>query len=353
MQRSILAEAAEELHPAYFALVMATGIVSVACHLQGFAVIAHGLFYLNVAMYAILWILITWRIFGYWNRFFADFTDHKLAPGFFTIVAATGVLGSQFIIISRLADVAVALWLLTLILWLITTYAVFTSMIVKSEKPSIAQGLHGGWLISIVAAQSVSVLGSLISPHIDVYRELVIFTSLIVWLFGGMLYIWVISMIFYRYMFYTFSPDDLTPPYWINMGAVAISTLAGANLIHIAGEAEVLERIQPFIEGLTFFFWSTATWWIPMLVILGVWRHIYKKFPLSYSPLYWGAVFPLGMYTVATRRLAEETGQDDILIPIAAVFVFIALGAWLLTFAGMVARIGAKLAAARKLQTAA
>jgi tellurite resistance protein TehA-like permease len=51
-------------------------------------------------------------------------------------------------------------------------------------------------------------------------------------------------------------------------------------------------------------FWATATWWIPMLLTLGFWRHVYKRFPLRYDPLYWGAVFPLGMYSVSTKYLS-------------------------------------------------
>ena len=36
-----------------------------------------------------------------------------------------------------------------------------------------------------------------------------------------------------------------------------------------------------------------------MLLILGIWRHVIRRFPLRYDPLYWGAVFPLGMPYVA------------------------------------------------------
>lgn len=39
------------LAPAYFGLVMATGIVSIAAHLQGWPQLARTLFYLNNVMY--------------------------------------------------------------------------------------------------------------------------------------------------------------------------------------------------------------------------------------------------------------------------------------------------------------
>src|SRR5687768_18465669 len=94
----------------------------------------------------------------------------------------------------------------------------------------------------------------------------VLLFCLVLWLGGGMLYIWIISLIFYRYTFFPMSPSDLAPPYWINMGAVAISTLAGVSLIGAAAQAPLLADLLPFLKGLTLLFWATATWWIPMLV---------------------------------------------------------------------------------------
>src|SRR6516162_3292637 len=108
-----------------------------------------------------------------------------------------------------------------------------------------------------------------------------------------MLYIWIISLIFYRKTFLPFSPGDLTPPYWINMGAMAISTLAGAGLVHNAPDAPFLTSMLPFIKGFTILWWATGTWWIPMLIALEVWQHLIRRFPLRYDPLRWGAVFPL------------------------------------------------------------
>jgi hypothetical protein len=87
-------------------------------------------------------------------------------------------------------------------------------------------------------------------------------------------------------------------------------------------------------------FWATATWWIPMLVILGVWRHVYRRFPLRYEPLYWGAVFPLGMYTACTIRLSQLLDDSAFLMFIPRVFIYVAYLAWGLTFLGLMYQLG-------------
>jgi tellurite resistance protein TehA-like permease len=332
---AMLDGAIARLHPAYFALVMATGVVAISCSLLGIPGIPDALLFVSLVSACVLVLLTVARIVRHPRAFFADFSSHQRGPGFFTTVAATSVIGIQLAVQRQMLDAARGLWWLAFALWLGLTYAVFTALTVRRDKPGLAEGINGGWLTAVVATQSLVVLGAIAPPRIGSNPEIVALILVSLWLAGGMLYIWMISLIFYRYTFFRFLPSDLMPPYWINMGAMAISTLAGALLIRVAGQSPLLGSILPFLKGFTLFFWATATWWIPMLGVLGVWRHIFRKVPLVYDPLYWGAVFPLGMYTTATYRLAEVLPAPFLMV-VPRVFVIAAITAWLMIFLGMI-----------------
>jgi tellurite resistance protein TehA-like permease len=318
-------------------MAMATGIVSIAAQLRQMPAVAIVLLWLNVFMYVVLWILTLIRAARHRDRLLADFFDHSRCVGFFTLVAATCVLGNQFIVVDHRPQIALGFWIAGTAFWAILTYSIFTILTVKSEKPSLGDGINGGWLVAVVAAQSVSALGGLLAGEFPSARELMIFFALVMWLGAGMLYIWIIVLIFYRYTFLPLDPRQLAPPYWINMGAMAISTLAGTVLIGRASESRLLSETLPFLKGLTLLFWATATWWIPLLVVLGVWRHVVRRVPLTYDVVYWSAVFPLGMYTTCTHRLVE-TVDIPFLDVVPRYFIFIALAAWAMTFLGLLWR---------------
>ena len=337
-----LAKGARGLSPAYFALVMATGIVSIAADHAEFHTIAAVLLWLNAGQYLVLWILTVWRLLHYRRALFDDLADHQSGPGFFSIVAATGVIASELILTGAFG-LALALWIFGALLWIVLTYAIFTSLTIKETKPTIEQGITGAWLLAVVATQSIALLSALMSRHFQQPVRLHInFVALSMWLWGGMMYIWVILLIFYRYTFFKFAPADFSSSYWINMGAMAISTLAGSLLIENAADAAFLESMLPFLKGFTIFFWATGTWWIPMLVILVAWRHLYMKFPLKYDPLYWGTVFPLGMYAVCTFEMVHAMNLD-FLLPVAHVFVYVALLVWAAAFVGLIRSLGRSL----------
>lgn len=321
----------KDLSPAYFGMVMATGIVSVAAWQRGFSNVAWLLFFFNIIIYGILWGLNILRVILFPTRFGADLVDHQRATGFFTFVAATSILGGQFVLLADNVNAGFIFWFIALGLWLVLTYTIFTAFTVKETKPRLESGISGAWLLAVVATQSIAVLAAILAVHtVQPFRIELNFLALSMWLWGGMLYIWMMSLIFYRYSFFTFSPSDLSPPYWINMGAMAISTLAGSYLIANTKDAPFIAEILPFLKGFTVFYWATGTWWIPMLLILGVWRHGIKRFPFIYDPLYWGAVFPLGMYAVSTSTMINVLGLA-FLQNLPIVLFWVAFSAWLLT----------------------
>ena len=329
-----LARAAADLFPGYFALVMATGIISIACFLLGMKTISLVLLVINIVAYVVLCLLLLIRLLFFFSRVTTDLGDHVRGPGFFTVVAGTCVLGSALLIVLDQFGPALFLWFAGIGLWILIMYSFFTAMTVRENKPSIEAGLNGGWLLAVVATQSISVLGTLLVTRLPDYHEPILFFTLCMFLLGCMLYLPLITLIFYRFTFVNVTLASLTPPYWINMGAVAITTLAGARLIIAAPGWALLSEVVPFLKGFTLFFWAAATWWIPLLLALGFWRHVYKRFPLRYDPQYWGMVFPFGMYTVCTFQLANAISFPRLMV-IPRYFIYLALAGWIAALLGL------------------
>ena len=116
---------------------------------------------------------------------------------------------------------------------------------------------------------------------------------------------------------------------------MAISVLAGSNLLAARGVSERIERLAPFIEGVVILAWATATFWFPLMIAIGVWRHLVRRLPLRYHPSYWALVFPLGMYSAATFRMRDAVDLEALgWLPRWTFFV--ALVAWLAAAWGLV-----------------
>src|SRR4029078_10774441 len=112
-------------------------------------------------------------------------------------------------------------------------------------KRGLEHGLDGSWLLVTVATEAVAVLGTEVAPSL-LHRDIAMFACPGFFPARAPLYVLVIGLILFRWTFRTMDAQMLTPTYWINMGAVAITTLAGARLGDVARHSPLLARVRDF-----------------------------------------------------------------------------------------------------------
>ena len=320
------------LFPGYFALVMATGIIAIAAKQQKVTWLANALYVVTAAAYAVLVLLLMIRLAVFTRRLVADLASHAKGFAFLTIVAATNVLGSASALIHGWWGLAAALWWCSLPLWALLAYTSLIADVLRRDKPGLGAGINGTWFLLTVSTESVAVLGALLVGHAP--NDLLAFTCIAAFTLGVVLYLIVTTMVFLRWTFQPLEPTEADPPAWIAAGAVAITVLAGSNLLAARATSPRVERLAPFIEGLVTLAWATATFWFPVMIAIGIWRHLIRRVPLRYHPSYWALVFPLGMYGAATFKMRAVVNLEQ-LDWAPKVTLAIAVAAWTTTFVGM------------------
>lgn len=321
------------LYPGCFALVMATGIISNALFHEQYRLLSDLLFAVNLVAYPTLIVFTLLRVMRFRAALWSDLINPRLVFSFFSIVAGTDVFGAGVAL--RGGETAVLLlWLFALAAWLALIYFSFGVLIFLNSTQG-ANVVHGGWLIAIVGTESLVVLGTVVAPALGDTGPLVFVFIHVLWGVGLGLYAIFIVLFAHRIFFFDVKPDDISPLLWVVMGAAAISTNAGSALILTDSGMPFLASMRPFVDGMTLMIWGWATWWIPLLVVLGVWKHVAYRVPITYTPMLWSLVFPLGMYALATRRLALAA-DFPLLQGVSLAMVWIALAAWGLTAAGFV-----------------
>ena len=321
------------LFPGYFAMVMATGIVAIGAHQQELTLVADVLYAVAAAAYVVLVALTLVRLVRFRRLVAEDLTSHAKGFAFLTLVAGTNVLGGASAVIHGWWDLAWVLWWSSLALWVVLLYATVIAVVLRSPKPGLGVGINGTWFLLTVSTESVAVLGALLLPHHP--SALLTFTCVAAFLLGLVLYLIVMTMVFLRWTFQQLEPTEADPPAWIAAGAVAITVLAGSNILLAAGQAPArVARLAPFIEGLVVTAWATATFWFPLMIAIGIWRHVVRRVPLRYHPSYWAMVFPLGMYGAATYRMNAAIDLDA-LAWLPKIELVVALCAWTVTFVGL------------------
>lgn len=324
-----VSRAVQEMDPSAFAFVMATGIVSVGVHELAAGVLSGVLLVVAVAGYGVLWIASGWRVIR-WQR---DALTDVVGPrglGVLTVVAASNVLSSALVTEDRPA--AVALFVVGAALWLVLGYGVPLVWITGTRRRFRLEQVNGTWFHWVVSTQSVAVAAASLASSGPGAGFAVV--ALVCWAVGLMLYVLIAALVLARLLLRPVEPAELIPAYWIFMGAAAITVLAGMRLLRLSPRL----LPAPLLAGASTVLWSFATWWIPLLLALGVWRHLVRRVRLGYSAGLWSLVFPVGMYGVAGHELGRAT-QVGWLATLGGVVSWTAVAVWAAVFVGMIAAV--------------
>ena len=317
------------LDPGYFAWVMATGIVSVGTDLLGYHLLSQVVLGVTVAAFVGLALAYAARLV-----FFAPFVrqsaaDPTTAMAYFTVVAGTDVLAVRLVMAAH-PLVALALGTAAAALWLVLTYALPWSIVAAARRPVLGE-INGTWLVWVVATQSLSIVAAAVAPSAPAawLQTDLPAVAVSLWGLGVMLYLVFIVIIFLRLLLIEVTPAEMGPAYWIAMGATAISVRAAAGILalHDSRSTVLVAVMRPFVVGLSVVLWAFGTWWIPLLVLLGIWRYVLRRYPRTYEPRLWNVVFPLGMYTVASFSLGQLPGLG-FMASIARGWVWVGVAAW-------------------------
>jgi tellurite resistance protein TehA-like permease len=329
-----------DLPPDVFAVVMATGIVSIAAQDHGFVQISGPLAVFAVAAFTLLIGALTTRLIGRTRSAFGAVRDPDVALRWFTFVAACAVLGARFdaypVIVWALGAAAATAWLVLA--------PVALADVRSRPRTELRDHAHGAWLLPSVATAGLAITAADLAARSG--AKVLLAAAVAAWLLGLIVYLAVTWLIVWRAVAAPFEPAEVTPDGWILMGALAIATLAGGRVLAAADALGVCGWIADSARAVTLGTWTVGSAWIPVLLYAQLWLVRRQPESLRYTGRWWSAVFPLGMYAVASADTAEQLSMSA-LNTISLMFFWVALAVWLLVAAGLTRRVAATCISAR------
>ncbi len=365
----IIEDSIRDFYPANFAMVMATGIVSIAFEMMGFPTIARILCALNMIVYLILCVILAARILFFMPNLMADLKTLQRVFLFLTFVVGTNTVGIQLIIFYQMTALATLLWFIALTGWFICAYFICFNFFMQ-KRTIFYEIVTGATLLTAVSTVSIALLGFRLLDTVHLQVGSIYFVMAGFWTLGLIFYLMIITPLIYRLFFVRFEIRDWNAPYWICMGATAIITLAGCEFIARIPDLPSWEGIRKAVFWITVIAWIIGTSWIPYLLFMDIRKFIQvntaistpiwiKIFPWAglalgtqshaYEPSSWSRVFPMGMYTTSTLLFAS-TADSAALAIISRHWGWFALLIWFLTCIGMLRFIICKMIGYKTIQ---
>lgn len=316
-----------DLPPDVFAVVMATGIVSIAAR-------DHHYPRIDVPLAAVAAVALALLVAGAVLKLslrpastIAQARDPDVVLRLFTFVAACAVLGARFAshpsLLWSAAAVATAAWL--------ALVPLVVRDVRSSTRTQLRDGAHGSWLLISVATAGLAIMAADLATSTHWTGWITV--SAVGWVLAVLLYVVVTSLIGWRAVTGPFVPEEVTPDTWILMGAMAINTLAGADLLVALRATGSSTWLDDATRPVTLVLWILASLSIPVLLYAEIWRVDQRSGSVHFAGAWWSAVFPFGMYSAATAATAVALTMPA-LTTVSLVMFWIAFSLWVLIAVG-------------------
>lgn len=312
-------EVIRQFTPNWFAVTMGTGILSLAIAQFPFSIlglfpVAEGLWLLNIALFSLFTLLYIAR----WIIYFAEAKNifwHSTVSMFFgtipmgmaTIVNGILVFGLPRWGVSVIPVAHILWWLdvaMALVCGVCIPYMMFTRQEHKIEQMTAV------WLLPVVAAEVAAVSGGLLVSHItdENFRLTILITSYVLWAYSVPVAFSILVILLIRMAVHKLPHESMAASSWLSLGPIGTGAL---GMLVIGGVAPSvfaendLVSIGEIAKGIGFIcgiiFWGCGLWWMTLSMLITI-RYFRVGIPFNLG--WWGFTFPLGVYSVATLKLA-------------------------------------------------
>src|SRR5262249_37672593 len=186
--------------------------------------------------------LVIW-LARYRSRVVAELRAPERVFGFFEISVSCGLLGVRFAAAGH-PMVTTVLACVAGLVWFALTYGVPASLLLARQRDSVLGGIDGTWLLWVVATQSLSIDAATLLPAWPSQSGLLATTAVALWSVGLLLYVLLIALIWQQWLTVAMTAATLSPPYWILLGAAAITVLAGSDILTLPATGAIAGSVN-------------------------------------------------------------------------------------------------------------
>ncbi|MBT2296459.1 TDT family transporter [Pseudomonas fluorescens] len=312
-------EAIRQFTPNWFAVVMGTGVLALALaqwpgDVPGLRVLAEGVWWFSIVLFVLFTGLYTAR----WVLFFDEarriFAHSTVSMFFGTIPMGLATLINGLLVFGLprwgegVVPLAETLWWVDVAMSLACGVLIPFLMFTRQEH-RIDQ-MTAVWLLPVVAAEVAAASGGLLAPHLaDAHSQLVMLvTSYILWAFSLPVAFSILTILLLRMALHKLPHENMAASSWLALGPIGTGAL---GMLLLGGEAPLIFAANGLpglgevaaglglVAGITL--WGFGFWWMLMALLITA-RYLRTGIPFNLG--WWGFTFPLGVYALATLKLA-------------------------------------------------